>query len=139
MINETERATVTNILSDTAQKAYEKIKALILKIFSLFKKNKEEQNLKEQFYDSYIDFARKLDYDGHKSESNIYMSICEMYYQLIDRPEDLIKHEKFFKDLFNAFDELLYTKIHNTKRNDHFFLQILLDYVFWYITIHQMH
>lgn len=125
MLNETSKPTVTHILSDAAQKAYEKIKALILKIFSLFKHQEDEKNLKEQFYDSYIDFARKLDYDGHKDESNIYMSICEMYYQLIDRPDDLIRHESFFEDLFRAFDELLYVKIHShdgfEEKNDEFF------------------
>lgn len=36
-----------------------------------------------------------------------------MYHDLIDRPEELIAHESFFTDLFNAFDELLYIRIHD--------------------------
>ena len=111
MINKTNKETVPNILSDAAQKAYEKIKALILKIFSQLKKNKEEKNLKEQFYDSYIDFARKLDIEGYKRESVSYMSICEMYYRLMDRPNELIAHENFFMDLFKSFEDILLIKI----------------------------
>lgn len=109
MLNEINKPTITFILSDAAQKAYEKIKALILKIFSLLKNNKDKKNLKEQFYDSYIDFARKLDLEGCKRESVSYMSICEMYYRLMDRPNELIAHESFFMDLFKSFEDLLWT------------------------------
>lgn len=52
--------TVPYILSNSAQEAYEKIKALILKIFLLLKKEKKQKSLKEEFYDSYIDFAKKI-------------------------------------------------------------------------------
>ena len=100
-------------LSEAAREAYKKIKALILRIFSLLKKKEKENDLKEQFYDSYIDFARKLDQEGHYEESYSYMAICSMYYQLMDRPEVLMEHESFFMDLFKAFDELLLTKINN--------------------------
>lgn len=100
-------------LSEAAREAYNKIKALILRIFSLLKKKKKEKDLKEQFYDSYIDFARKLDQEGHYEESYSYMAICAMYYQLIDRSEVLMEHESFFMDLFNAFDDLLSTKINS--------------------------
>lgn len=52
------------------------------------------------------------------------MSICEMYYHLIDRPNELVAHEEFFKDLFDAFDELLQNKLDNNgydeKRNNFF-------------------
>ena len=61
MISQEKNETVSNILSDAAQKSYEKIKALILRIFTLLKRQKNQKNLKEEFYDSYIDFARKLD------------------------------------------------------------------------------
>jgi hypothetical protein len=111
MITEVEQQPIPYILSDVAQTAYEKIKALIRKIFSLLKGENEEENLKEKFYDSYIDFARKLDEEGFNEESNSYMDICAMYCDLIDRPDELSNHEDFFMDLFNAFDELMYVRI----------------------------
>lgn len=107
------KISILYILSEAAQEAYTKIKALIIRIFSLLKKQGKEQDLKEQFYDSYIDFARKLDEEGHYEESYSYMAICSMYYQLIDKPNLLITHESFFMDLFRAFDDLLYTKMND--------------------------
>lgn len=104
------------VLSEAAQEAYNKIKVLILRIFSLLKKQEKEKDLKEQFYDSYIDFARKLDKDGYKKESNIYMNICAMYYDLMDRPEELMSHEMFFMNLFKAFDDLLVIKINQPEK-----------------------
>ena len=92
MINEVDQMTIPIILSNASQKAYEKFKKLVLRIFSLLKKNQCKNNLKEEFYDSYIDFARKLDAEGYHEESNLYMSICEMYYRLIDRPDELIDY-----------------------------------------------
>ena len=106
------------ILSETAQEAYNKIKALILRIFSLLKKQEKENDLKEQFNDSYIDFARKLDEEGYKNESTSYMAICAMYYRLMDRPDELINHESFFMDLFNAFDEILFIRINKPDEYD---------------------
>lgn len=114
MISKNMNSTVPSILSNASQKAYEKIKSLILKIFALFKKEKDEKNLKEEFYNSYIDFARKLDNEGYSEESNHYMNICAMYYDLMDRPKDLIAHEDFFIDLFNSFDEILLLKINQS-------------------------
>lgn len=113
MIYENKEIEIPYILSDAAREAYEKIKALILRIFSLIKKQEKEKDLKEQFYDSYIDFARKLDLEGHYEESYSYMAICAMYYRLMYRPEVLVSHESFFMDLFKAFDELLYTKMND--------------------------
>ena len=113
MINEIDTATVPETLSNACQKAYERIKALILKIFALLKKHKEEKSLKEEFYHSYIDFARKLKMEGYDKECYSYMSICLMYYNLIDRPEVLVAHENFFMDLFKAFDELLFFRKNN--------------------------
>lgn len=107
------KISILYILSEAAQEAYTKIKALIIRIFSLLKKQGKEQDLREQFYDSYIDFARKLDEEGHYEESYSYMAICSMYYQLMDKPNLLITHESFFMDLFRAFDDLLYTKMNN--------------------------
>ena len=101
------------ILRGSLQKAYAKIKALILKIFSLLKGNKEQKNLKEEFYDSYIGFARKLDEVGFKDESNYYMDICAMYHDLMGSPNELIAHENFFIDLFDAFEELLFARVNN--------------------------
>ncbi len=124
MISENNKITVPYILSDAAQKAYIKIKEMILKIFSLLKHETVERDLKEQFREYYIDFAKRLDEDNRHEESNIYMSICEMYYHLIDRPKELVAHEDFFKDLFEAFDELLQYKLDNIgydeKRNNFF-------------------
>lgn len=80
-------------------------------IFSLVKEHQNPKRLKEEFFNSYIDFARKLDEEGYRKESNCYMSICDMCYDLMDRPEDLIEHESFFADLFNAFDRLLHIRI----------------------------
>lgn len=85
MIYENKEIEIPYILSDAAREAYEKIKALILRIFSLIKKQEKEKDLKEQFYDSYIDFARKLDQEGHYEESYSYMAICAMYYRLMYR------------------------------------------------------
>ena len=113
MIYENKEIKIPYILSEAAQEAYRKIKALILKIFSLLKKQEKEKDLKEEFYDSYVDFARKLDEEGYYEESYSYMAICAMYYQLMDRPNLLITHESFFMDLFKAFDDLLYTKMNN--------------------------
>jgi hypothetical protein len=113
MIYENKEKTIPYILSEAAQDAYAKIKALILRIFSLLKKQEKEKDLKEQFYDSYIDFARKLDQEGYKNESTSYMAICAMYYRLMDRPDELMAHESFFMDLFNAFDEILFVRINN--------------------------
>lgn len=118
MINEATARTIPYILSDGAYTAYEKIKELIQKIFSTLKINTNEKNLKEEFYDSYIDFARKLDAEEHYDESNLYMSICSMYYDLMDNPTELIAHESFFMDLFNAFDRLLYYKINKPAEYD---------------------
>ena len=103
MISEAKNNTVPYILSDAAQKAYDKIKTLILRIFALIKRQKNHKNLKEEFYDSYIDFARKLKSEGYDTECYSYMAICEMYYQLMDRPDELISHENFFNDLFNSY------------------------------------
>ena len=113
MINEVIQPDMPYILSKTAQTAYTKIKTLIKKIYSLFKNNKKEDNIKDEFYNSYIDFARKLDVDGFKEESYDYMDICAMYYDLMDRPKELINHENFFNELFMAFDNLLLAKIDN--------------------------
>lgn len=113
MISEVNRQPMPYILSDVVQNAYEKIKALILRIFSLIKSKDEEENLEEKFYDSYMDFARKLKAEGYDYECYSYMSICSMYYNLIDRPDELIAHEGFFRDLFTAFDRLLFLKIND--------------------------
>lgn len=106
------------ILSDVAQKAYNKVKELIEKIFSLIKSNSQYNDFKEDFYNSYIDFARRLDKEGFGKESKLYMSICIMYYDLIDRPKVLIAHEGFFSDLFKSFDELLYVKLNRPEEYD---------------------
>lgn len=126
MISQEKNETVSNILSDAAQKSYEKIKALILRIFTLLKRQKNQKNLKEEFYDSYIDFARKLKSEGYDNECYNYMAICEMYYHLMDRPDELISHEKFFNDLFNAFDDLLSSRISKSVAYDEKYDEFLL-------------
>ena len=113
MIHEINHQQIPYCLSNALQEAYLKIKALINRIFSALKKHTEEKNLKEEFYHSFVEFARKLDDEGFYYESNSYMDICAMYYDLMDRPEVLIEHKSFFMDLFNAFDKLLYAKINN--------------------------
>lgn len=123
MLYENKEINIPYILSEAAQEAYRKIKALILKIFSLLKKQEKEKDLKEQFYDSYIDFARKLDQEGYYEESYSYMAICSMYYRLMDRPEVLMAHEGFFMDLFKAFDDLLYTKMNNPDGYDEKYIE----------------
>lgn len=119
-------STVTCSLSVSCQNAYEKIKALIVKIFSLFKSDNSGKDLKEEFYESYIDFARKLDKEGHRRESNSYMMICRMYLDLMDRPKEFIEHESFFIDLFKAFDELLSAKINRPDEYDEEYERYLL-------------
>ena len=106
------------MFSDGVQKAYDKNKDMIIKIFSLIKSKTKENNLKEEFYESYIDFSIKLDEIGFNDESDCYMDICAMYYNMIDRPDELISHKEFFMDLFNPFDELMYVKIN--KPEDYF-------------------
>ena len=68
MINEYKQQSIPLILSNAAQKAYDKIKALILKIFSIIKKEDNDKNLKEEFYESYMSFARKLKEERHDEE-----------------------------------------------------------------------
>lgn len=126
MISEAKNNTVPYILSDAAQKAYDKIKTLILRIFALIKRQKNHKNLKEEFYDSYIDFARKLKSEGYDTECYSYMAICEMYYQLMDKPDELISHENFFNDLFNSFDNLLSSKITKSADYDERYAEFLL-------------
>ncbi len=116
MVYWTKKRNVAYNLSEAAWEEYEKIKALILRIFTLLKKQETEKDLKEQFYDSYINFARKLDQEGYKNESNFYMNICAMYYDLMDRPEELMTHEMFFMDFFNAFDDLLFIRINQPEK-----------------------
>lgn len=115
MIYEVNQQPIHYMLSNATQRAYEKVKSLILKIFSLIKDHIKQKTLKEEFYGSYIDFARKLDDEGFYDESYAYMDICAMYYDLMDRPKELIAHENFFKDLFNAFDDLLLARINNSE------------------------
>ena len=91
---------------------YEKVKEFLSLILSNIKTQKTE-DVKEEFEKSYRAFARKLRDAGHRDESTFYMSICMMYGDLIDRPNELIAHEDFFKDFYGAFDELLFTKFHN--------------------------
>ena len=126
MMYEINQQQIPYCLSNTVQKAYEKIKNLINKIFSVIKKHSEEKNLKEEFYDSYIDFARKLDNEGFINESNSYMAICDMYYNLIGRPDVLISHENFFKDLFEEFDKLLYARINNPLDYENIYNEFLI-------------
>ena len=133
MLNQVEKQPVTEVLSDDAQTAYRKIKALIMRIFALLKRQEKEENLKEEFYDSYIEFSRKLKSEGYDKECYNFMAICEMYYDLMDNPDELINQESFFKDLFNAFDELLSVRInydekyneflmYTTKMQEHYYL-----------------
>ena len=44
------------------------------------------------------------------------MSICDMYYHLIDKPDELMAHESFFRDLFKSFDKLLCFKINDSEK-----------------------
>ena len=111
MINNVTAPNMPQILSIKAQEAYKKLKALIMKIFSLIKNQKNNAEIKEEFYHAYINFARRLKDEGYEKECYAYMSICEMYYRLIDRPNELIAHEEFFTNLFEDFDALLYIKI----------------------------
>ena len=53
------------------------------------------------------------------------MSICEMYYRLIDKPDELIDYESFFTDLFDAFDDLLHVKIHEPSHYDEKFEEFI--------------
>lgn len=39
-----------------------------------------------------------------------------MYYQLMDRPKELISHEGFFMDFFNAFDNLLFARVNESEK-----------------------
>lgn len=64
MIHEVHQQQIPSILSNATQIAYEKVKSLILKIFSLIKEHVKQKNIKEEFYQSYMGFARKLKDEG---------------------------------------------------------------------------
>lgn len=113
MIPESNNHPLVSCLSNEVLKAYIDNKELINKISKVIKEHTEEKNLHGVFYHSYVCFAIKLEEEGLYYESNAYMDICAMYYDLMDRPDVLIKHESFFRDPFNAFDELLYARINN--------------------------
>lgn len=49
MLNKINNQPITFELSDAAQKAYAKIKALILRIFAIIKNHKKEKTLKKNF------------------------------------------------------------------------------------------
>ena len=54
MIHEVHQQQIPSILSNATQIAYEKVKSLIVK----------QKNIKEEFYQSYMGFARKLKDEG---------------------------------------------------------------------------
>jgi hypothetical protein len=54
------------------------------------------------------------------------MDICAMYYDLMDRPDELIRHENFFNDLFNAFDDLLSTKMNTPDKYESKYNEFLI-------------
>lgn len=129
MINEVMQPEMPLILSEAVHNSYKKIKALILKIFSLLKRQEKVENAnRQEFFESYVDFAKKLDNEGYNQESNIYMSISLMYYDLMDRPEELISHESFFMDLYDAFEELLFAKINNPQDYESKYNEFLVYY-----------
>lgn len=128
MIHEVNQQQIPSILSNATQIAYEKVKSLILKIFSLIKEHVKQKNIKEEFYQSYMGFARKLKDEGHDEECYLFMSICEMYYMLIDRTNELIAHEEFFTELFEAFDELLLMKINDSDKYNEKLIDFNMDF-----------
>lgn len=123
-VNENQK-NVSNVLGDAFCMAYKKFKALILRIFALLKNQEKHRDLKEEFYESYVDFARKLKFQGYDDECYCYMDICAMYYNLMDRTDELIAHESFFMDLFDAFDEILNVRISESEDYDEKFRQFL--------------
>ena len=65
---------------------------------------------------------------GHDEECYLFMSICEMYYMLIDRTNELIAHEEFFTELFEAFDELLLMKINDSDKYNEKLIDFNMDF-----------
>ena len=59
-------------------------------------------DLKEEFWQSYTGFARKLKEVGYENECYAYMDICVMYYHLMDCPDELLAHKEFFADLYES-------------------------------------
>ena len=110
MINGKTEQNLSDGLSIKAQKLYKQVKAFVIETYSLIKKDGIEE-IKNNFHMSYIRFARQLKIEGYDDQCYQYMAICEMYYFLIDRPDELIAHKDFFTKLFNDFDELFYTRI----------------------------
>ena len=98
------------ILNENIQESYRKFKAFMMEIYFQVKCRGINNEMKRDFYNSYLDFACQLDSEGFKDESYDFMAVCAMYYDLMDRSEDLINHESFFKDLFKAFGNLLTAK-----------------------------
>lgn len=126
MVNEVANYDIPLILSETAQIAYNKIKTLILKIFYLLKRHINQIEIKEEFENAYLEFARKLKEEGHDNEYRFYMSIGGMYCDLMDRPDVLMEHESFFMDLYDGFDELLYIKLEKPDEYDVKFREFLI-------------
>ena len=110
MINEQLSPVNLEFLTDKARKLYEQVKALVMRIYSLIKKE-DIEDIKNNFCISYLDFARQLKREGYDDQCYQYMAICEMYFGLMDRPDELIAHKDFFTKLFNAFDELFYIRV----------------------------
>ena len=112
MINKENTPNIPQILSEKARELYRKFKAFVMKIYSIIKfRNNEE--LKQEFSQSYLNFASRLKQEGLDKECNDYMNICVMYEHLMDRPDELIAHKDFFNNLYGSFENLLTTRINN--------------------------
>ena len=84
----------------------------------MIKSKNDIKNLKEEFWHSYVRFARKLKEEGFENECHVYMAICRMYHHLMDRPKELIAHREFFSQLYDSFDDILYIRINNPEAYD---------------------
>ena len=113
MINNVNAPKIPQILSDKAHELYRKFKTFLMKVYSMIKYRNDVGDLKEEFWQSYTGFARKLKEVGYENECYAYMDICVMYYHLMDCPDELLAHKEFFADLYESFEDLLYTRINN--------------------------
>lgn len=104
------KANTHQILSDDIWQMYGKFNDFVDKIYLEIDYTNIEE-LRDDFSQFYIDFARRLKHEGLDKEYNDYMNICVMYEHLMARPDELIAHKDFFNNLYVSFEDLINTRI----------------------------
>ena len=108
MINK--QYTIFDTLSEDLIKIYEKVKALINKIYNIIKTNKNSDNIKKDFRKSYMTYSHELKKRGYKNEAKYIIVICGEYLYLMEKPDLLLAKKQYFKELFDKIDDLICIK-----------------------------